>query len=157
MATKVTIGMIDGSSEPFSFGVTVDTVTGATWPGLETAVGELEALLEGVSYGAQKTRTISDIERASAVPSANEGANREMAVRFLMEDGGGHKSVVSVGAPNLAQFPFGTLNTDYISLPNALVTGDAGDLVTWLEANARHPITGLGLTVYAIEKVGRNL
>jgi len=157
MTTRVNIGMIDNSLEPFSFGLTVSDVTGATWPTLETAVEGLQSILELVSYGAQKTRTISDTEKTAVTPPSNISANREVAVRYLMQDADGNKSVVSVGAPNLSNFPFATLNKDYIPLPNASVTGSAGDLVTWLGANAKHPISGLALTVYAIEKVGRNL
>jgi len=157
MTSRVNIGMIDGSNEPFNFGVTVDTITGAGWPGLETAVTTLQGNLSAVSYGAQKTRTISDTERQSATPSTATGANRELAVRFLMQDVAGNKSVVSVGAPILAVFPFGSLNTDYVTVPNGAIESEVSAVIDWLDANAKHPINGNALTVYAIEKVGRNL
>jgi hypothetical protein len=149
--------MIDGSNEPFSFGVTVQSVTGATWPALEVAVEDLQNVIGAVSYGAQKSRSITDSEKTAVLVPGEDGANREVAVRYLMQDPDGNKSVVSLGAPILGVFPFATLNTDYVDVPHASVVGDAADLAAWLDANARHPISGLALTVYAIEKVGRNL
>lgn len=157
MTSRVNIGMIDGSNEPFSFGVTVDTIIGANWPTLETAVGGLQTLLGTLSYGERKTRTISDTERQSATVPTDVGANREVAVRFLMQDADGNKSVVSLGAPVLSEFPFAVLNTDYVTVPNGNIEVAADALITWLETNAKHPITLAAMTVYAIEKVGRNL
>jgi len=157
MTSRVNIGMIDGSNEPFSFGVTVADITGANYGALETSVGVLQTDLEALSYGERKTSTISETTRQSVTPSTDPGANREIAVRFLMQDNGGNKSVVSVGAPILDVFPFAALNTDYVAVPNAEIGAEVGALITWLDQTAKHPINGNQLTVYAIEKVGRNL
>jgi len=157
MTSRVNIGMIDGSNEQFNFGVTVTTIVGAGWPGLETAVSDLVGFLADVSYGAVKTRTISDTEKSLAITPTAVGANRETAVKFYMQTDDGFKSSVSVAAPILTTFPFAALNTDYVTVPYASVSTEVAALINWLELNAKHPILGAGMTVYAIELIGRNL
>lgn len=157
MASRVTIGLVDGMNESFSFGVTVNTIVGAGWPTLETAVSELEGFLEDVSYGAKKTRTISDTDKYMPVLPTADGAHRESAVKFYMQTDDGFKSSVSVGAPILSVFPFAALNKDYVSVPYASVSTEVAALINWLEITARHPILLTSMTVYAIEFIGRNL
>jgi hypothetical protein len=101
--------------------------------------------------------SINMVRRSLYDLPTDENAHRETAVRFVMIDENLNQASFSIGGPNLAAFPF--------------TVGDGGDVYQWGSGTqgaaledfvdavvliARHPVSGLALTMQRLELVGRS-
>lgn len=157
MSTTVQINLIDRSAERTSLRVpTVDLASGsiAVIEALETA------LIDGVndlSLLPVVSSSVNEITKGNYVLPSDENAVRELAVRFIMADINQNQAAFSLGGPDLTKFPF--------------TTGPGGDIYEWgsgtpvqaledfvgaVTTAARHPISGLGMTMKRLELVGRS-
>lgn len=157
MADSISVTMLDNSNETTSFGVTVAPVIGANLGAVKTAVETLETNLGNLGLLAIKSDSINIKTRFNVTKPTDDAANREMGVRYHMQDDNGNKTTVTQGGADLQLFPFAANGVDILVIPFAGGNAAIDAMIQWLEANAVHPISGDSLTVFQLEKVGRNI
>lgn len=157
MATAIQVNLVDRSNERTSVRIPVSPAGAANYEFLQLFETSLQESVEALSLLSVTGSSINTASKESYTLPADVNANREMAVRFVMEDANANQMAFSLGGPDLSEFPF--------------VAGEGGDIFEWgsapagtaltgfvaeVSAAARHPISGAAVTVKRLELIGRN-
>lgn len=157
MATAIQFNLVDRSNERTSLRIPVAELASGTIAILDAFRVTGETALADLSLLAYAGSSLNDLDKESVTLPTDDNALREVAVRFIMEDANTNQASFSIGGPNLANFPF--------------VVGEGGDIYEWgsgtpsaalsdfvaaCEVTARHPISGLTMTMKRLELIGRN-
>jgi hypothetical protein len=157
MATSVQVNMKDRTAESTSMRIPVRPLGVTTAGPLVDFAADLEIHMAALTLLSPTGSSVNAVTRTSYTLPTDENANREMAVRVVMEDANANQASFSIPGPNLAVFPF--------------VVGEGGDIYEWgsgspgqalsdfaldVIAQARHPISGLTMTIKRLVLVGRN-
>lgn len=157
MGTRLTFGIADNNNEIGSFAYNVENATdGASFEAAADARADMSLVIAALSLGVLQTTNIGVNDVLTRDRSTETYAVREVAVRFVMVDADGNQVVSSLPAPDLSKFPFNAIGQDSTPVPYTGMHSDVGLMISALEADAIHPITGNALTVIRLDFVGRN-
>lgn len=158
MPDNITIGLIDFTGKRTSFGFSVEDITGATLGTYKTSLETMVSYLDALSLCNVQTTNIAVSEKFDVQKPTSTGANRELAVRFVFRDPDMNKTSVSLGGADMALFPFAAQGVDIITFPyGGTLNANITNLIGEIQSSAVHPISGGELTIFSMEKVGRNL
>lgn len=157
MGTTVQINLVDRSNERTSVRIPVQQLTGATTAVLQAFEDALEALITPLTLLNASGTSMNDTTKWAYTLPTDENAHRETAVRFIMADVNQNQASFSIGGPNLSAFPFTVGDGgDVFAWDSTLASSALNDFVDELTILARHPITGLAMTMVRLELVGRS-
>lgn len=158
--SKVNLTYIDNSKERTTFSVPVPEIDALNHDTEITLIGNLQTAMDALTLGAPAKRSIvhSDVDYVYTVPT-DVNANREVGVMFTLQGTSEPKNKVraTIGAPDLADFPFVAAQSDIVEAPFSGLSADLTAAIAAMEAVIVHPVSGETMTVQRMEKIGRNL
>lgn len=157
MSSAIQLNLVDRSSERTSVRIPTIPVSAAN---IATLIAFEESFIDLVSPLTLLNATGTSLNKVtplSNVLPTDPNALREVAVRFIMQDSATNQASFSIGGPNLTEFPF-TVGEggDVYEWGSGTPSVALGDFVDDVLVIARHPISGLAMTMRRLELVGRS-
>lgn len=157
MSTTVQINLIDRSAERTSVRIPTVALASGTIAVLEAFEAALIESMGYLSLLPVVSTSVNEVSKSAYTLPADENAVRELAVRFIMADANMNQASFSIGGPDLTQFPFTTgPGGDIYEWGSGTPAAELADFVDAVTTAARHPISGLAMTMQRLELVGRS-
>lgn len=157
MGTSVQLNLADRSGERTSLRIPTYALATGTLATITALRDNIAVLVAPLTLLSASGTSINDTLRNTYALPDDANAHREIAVRFIMQDANMNQSAFSLGGPDLAKFPF-TIGEggDIFAWDPDGIDEDLVDFVTTVLTVARHPISGLAMTMQRLELVGRS-